>query len=152
VTNLIVFATVWLFHRRVVQSEAARETAVERAATIRRLYTYLIAAIGLAMLAIGTAGAIGVFGSELMGLNTHGNGETAVYIALVIVGAPAWALAWWPAQRRLTVDEQVALVKVPAAWPHKQNRHLLIEPVRLLAALNGDRAFDCVELLAKREA
>ena len=109
VTNLIVFATVWLFHRRVVQSEAARETAVERAATIRRLYTYLIAAIGLAMLAIGTAGAIGVFGSELMGLNTHGNGETAVYIALVIVGAPAWALAWWPAQRRLTDDERRSL-------------------------------------------
>ena len=44
VVNLIVFGTVWLFHRRVVQSEAARETAVERAATIRRLYTYLIAA------------------------------------------------------------------------------------------------------------
>src|SRR4029077_16943007 len=50
--NLIVFGTVWLFHRRVVQSEAARETALERAATIRRLYTYLIALIGLGMLAV----------------------------------------------------------------------------------------------------
>ena len=109
VTNLLVFATVWLFHRRVVQSEAARETATERAATIRRLYTYLIAAIGLAMLAIGTAGAIGVFGSQVMGLNTHGNGETALYLALVLVGAPAWALAWWPAQRRLTDDERRSL-------------------------------------------
>jgi hypothetical protein len=109
VTSLVVFGTVWLFHRRVVQSEAARETAVERAATIRRVYTYLIAAIGLAMLAIGAAGAIGVFGSQLMGLNTHGNGETAAYIALVIVGAPAWALAWWPAQRKLTDDERRSL-------------------------------------------
>jgi hypothetical protein len=109
VTNLIVFATVWLFHRRVVQSEAARETEVERAAMIRRLYTYLIAAIGLGMLAIGTAGAIGVLGSQFMGMNTHGNGETATYIALVIVGAPAWALAWWPAQRRLTDDERRSL-------------------------------------------
>jgi hypothetical protein len=109
VINLIVFGTVWLFHRRVVQSEAARETEVERAATIRRLYTYLIAAIGLGMLAIGAAGAIGVFGSQLMGLNTHGNGETAAYIALVLVGAPAWALAWWPAQRRLTDDERRSL-------------------------------------------
>jgi hypothetical protein len=109
VINLIVFGTVWLFHRRVVQSEAARETAVERAATIRRLYTYLIAAIGLGMLAIGAAGSIGVFGSQVMGLNTHGNGETATYIALVLVGAPAWALAWWPAQRRLTDDERRSL-------------------------------------------
>ncbi len=94
VTNLIVFATVWLFHRRVA---------------IRRLYTYLIAAIGLGMLAIGAAGAIGVLGSQLMGVNTHGNGETATYMALVIVGAPAWALAWWPAQRRLTDDERRSL-------------------------------------------
>jgi hypothetical protein len=44
-----------------------------------------------------------------MGLNTHGNGETAAYIALVIVGAPAWALAWWPAQRKLTDDERRSL-------------------------------------------
>src|SRR5438477_391813 len=109
VTNLVVFATVWLFHRRVVQAEAARETEVERAATVRRLYTYLIAAIGLGMLAIGTAGAIGVFGSQLMGLNTHGNGETAAYIALVLIGAPAWALSWWQAQRRLTDDERRSL-------------------------------------------
>jgi len=109
VVNLVVFGTVWLFHRRVVQSEAARETEVERAATIRRLYTYLIAAIGLAMLAIGAAGAIGVFGSQVIGVNTHRNGETAAYIALVLVGAPAWALAWWPAQRRLTDEERRSL-------------------------------------------
>ncbi|TMG61946.1 MAG: hypothetical protein E6H87_05105 [Chloroflexi bacterium] len=109
VTNLVVFATVWLFHRRVVQAEAARESEFERAATVRRLYTYLIAAIGLGMLAIGTAGAIGVFGSQLMGLNTHGNGETAAYIALVLIGAPVWALSWWQAQRRLTDDERRSL-------------------------------------------
>src|SRR6266550_3920744 len=109
VTNLLVFATVWLFHRRVVQADAARETEVERAATIRRLYTYLIAAIGLGMLAVGTAGAIGVLGSQLMGLNTHGNGETAAYIALVLVGAPAWGFSWWQAQRRLSDDERRSL-------------------------------------------
>jgi hypothetical protein len=109
VTNLIVFATVWVFHRRVVQADASRETEVERAATIRRLYTYLIAAIGLGMLAIGTAGAIGVLGSQLLGLNTHGKGETAAYIALVLVGAPAWAFSWWQARRRLSDDERRSL-------------------------------------------
>ena len=54
------------------------------------------------MLAVGAAGAIGVIGSQLLGMNTHGNGETAAYIALVLVGGPAWALSWWQAQRRLT--------------------------------------------------
>jgi hypothetical protein len=109
VTNLLVFATLWVFHRRVVQADAARETEVERAATIRRLYTYLIAAIGLGMLAVGTAGAIGVLGSRLIGLNTHDHGETAAYIALVLVGAPAWAFSWWQARRRLSDDERRSL-------------------------------------------
>jgi hypothetical protein len=109
VTSLIVFATLWVFHRRVVQADAARETEVERAATIRRLYTYLIAAIGLGMLAIGTAGAIGVLGSHLLRMNTHGNGETAAYIALVLIGAPAWAFSWWQARRRLSDDERRSL-------------------------------------------
>jgi hypothetical protein len=109
VTSLIVFAAVWVFHRRVVQADAARETEVERAATVRRLYTYLIAAIGLAMLAIGTAGAIGVLGSHTLGLNTHGNTETAAYIALVLVGAPVWAFSWWQAQHQLTDEERRSL-------------------------------------------
>ena len=109
VTNLLVFATVWVFYRRVVQADAARETEVERAATIRRLYTYLIATIGLGMFAVGTAGAIGVLGSQVMGVNTHGNGETAAYIALVLVGAPAWGFSWWQAQRRLSDDERRSL-------------------------------------------
>ena len=56
VITAVVFGTLWLFHRRVVESEAVRETEVVRAATIRRLYTYLIAAIGLAMAAIAQPG------------------------------------------------------------------------------------------------
>ena len=105
----IVFSTVWLFHRRVVDVEAARETELERAATIRRLYTYLIAAIGLAMSAFGMAGAIGVVGSQLMGMNTHPNGETATYLALVLVGVPAWGFHWWQARRRLDDHERRSL-------------------------------------------
>ena len=109
VANLLVFATLWVFHRRVVQTDAARETEVERAATVRRLYTYLIAAIGLGMLAVGIAGAIGVIGSQVMGMNTHPNGETALYLSLVAIGAPAWALSWRQAQRRLDDDERRSL-------------------------------------------
>ena len=109
VITFVVFGTIWLFYRRVVQAEAARESEFERAATLRRLYTYLIAAIGLGMMAIGTAGAIGVFGSQLLGMNTHGNGETAAYVSLVLVGLPAWAFSWAQAQRRLSDDERRSL-------------------------------------------
>jgi hypothetical protein len=103
---LVVFGAVWLFHRRVVEGEAARESEVVRAATIRRVYTYLISAIGLAMAAIGAAGAIGVFGSKLMGVDTHSNLETATYVSLVLVGGAAWAFHWRTARARLDDDER----------------------------------------------
>ena len=106
--TFVVFGAIWIFYRRVVAAEAARE-AGERAANIRRVYTYLIAAIGVAMMAIGAAGTLGVLGSIGMGINTHSHGETATYIALLIVGAPAWGFAWLQVVRRLNDDERRSL-------------------------------------------
>ena len=107
--TVIVFGVIWIFYRRVVSAEAAREARLERAANIRRVYTYLIAAIGLAMIAIGAAGTLGVLGSMGMGINTHSHGETATYIALLLVGAPAWGFAWFQVVRGLSDDERRSL-------------------------------------------
>jgi len=104
----LIFAPLWLIHRRVVAAEAARETELVRAAVIRRTYTYAVAAIGLAMAAIGAAGTVGVFGSQLMGMNTHPNSETATYLSLVLVGLPAWGFHWWQAQRGIDEAERRA--------------------------------------------
>ena len=109
VSGLLIFTPMWVFHRRVVESEAARESEVARAATLRRLYTYLISAIGLAGAAVGAAGAIGVFGSQVMGMNTHTHEETATYVSLVIVGGAAWAFHWRTALARLDDDERRSL-------------------------------------------
>jgi hypothetical protein len=105
----IVFGVVWWYHRRVVESEATREIEAGRAAGVRRGYYYLVAAIGLAMAAIGAAGAIGAVGSGLFGLMDHDARETATFIALVLVGAPAWAFHWRAQQRRLDDDERRSL-------------------------------------------
>ena len=106
---VVVFGAVWVFHRRVVEAEATRESEIGRAATIRRLYTYLISAIGLAMAAVGAAGTIGVIGSQLMGMNTHPHDETATYISLTIVGGAAWAFHWRTARARLDDEERRSL-------------------------------------------
>jgi uncharacterized protein DUF5671 len=105
----MVFAVVWWYHRRVVEGDAARETEAGRAAGIRRAYYYLIAAIGLAMAAIGAAGAIGAVGSGWLGLMNHDARETATWIALVLVGGPAWAFHWRAQQRRIDDDERRSL-------------------------------------------
>jgi hypothetical protein len=107
--GLLIFTPMWVFHRRVVESEAARESEVARAATLRRLYTYLISAIGLAGAAVGAAGAIGVLGSQVMGMNTHTHEETATYVSLVIVGGAAWAFHWRTTRSRLDDDERRSL-------------------------------------------
>lgn len=107
--TIVIFGAIWIFYRRVVAAEAAREAEQERAANIRRLYTYLIAAIGMTMMAIGLAGSIGVLGSIGMGIDTHSHGETAAYISLVLLGAPAWGLSWWQAINRLNDDERRSL-------------------------------------------
>ncbi len=106
---VLVFGAVWQFHRRVIEGEAARESEMIRAATIRRLYTYLISSVGLAMAAIGAAGTIGVIGSQVLGMNTHQHGETATYVALVFVGGAAWAFHWRTALARLDDDERRSL-------------------------------------------
>jgi hypothetical protein len=105
----VVFAVVWWYHRRVVEGDAARETEAGRAAGTRRAYYYLIAAIGLAMAAIGTAGAIGAIGSGWLGLMNHDARETATWIALVLAGGPAWAFHWSAQQRRIDDDERRSL-------------------------------------------
>jgi hypothetical protein len=61
------------------------------------------------MAAIGVAGAIGVLGSQILGMNTHEHAETATYIALVIVGGAAWASHWRTAVARLDDDERRSL-------------------------------------------
>jgi hypothetical protein len=105
----IVFAIAWWYHRRVVEGDAVRETVARRAAGIRRAYYYLIAAIGLAMAAVGAAGAIGAIGSGTLRLMDHDARETASWIALVVVGGPAWGFHWFASQRRLDDDERRSL-------------------------------------------
>lgn len=104
-----VFAAVWWYHRRVIERDARRETEAGGAAGIRRAYYYLIAAIGLAMAAIGAAGAIGAIGSGLLRLMDHDPRETATWISLVLVGGPAWAFHWRAQQLRLDDDERRSL-------------------------------------------
>jgi hypothetical protein len=51
------------------------------------------------------------------------------------------------------VDLEVALLQVPAARPHEQRRHLVVQPVLLLAAVELDRALERVrEVDLSREA
>lgn len=99
--GVAVFGPAWLLHRRVIAADTARQPELEAQADMRRLYYYLIAAIGLAMLAFGSAGLVGVVGSYAMGYQTHRAAEIAGYIALIAVGLPFWAFHWSRNERHI---------------------------------------------------
>lgn len=99
--QVIVLGLAWIYHRRVLEEEAARQPELRAQADMRRLYYYVVSALGLAMIAVGSAGLVGVVGSYAMGYLTHRTSEIATYASLVAVGLPFWAYHWTRIERHL---------------------------------------------------
>jgi hypothetical protein len=103
--QLPVGIVVWLVHWNVLRREANAFGESREGATVRRIYFYLMAATGLALLWVGAvellhalidtwldAGAVGGIWHEPLA-----NG-----LALIAVGAPIWALHWRSVQPSVT--------------------------------------------------
>jgi hypothetical protein len=88
---------VWAFHAYVLRQDAEGAKDAAQQAGVRRIYLYLIAAIGLSAFLIGIAGDANVF----LGLLAERNGffegsrsSFAMYTAAIIAGLPVWLLPW----------------------------------------------------------
>lgn len=104
--QVVVLGTAWIYHRRVLEDEASRQPELRAQADMRRLYYYVVSALGLAMIAIGSAGLVGVVGSYAMGYLTHQTSEIATYASLVTVGLPFWAFHWTRIERYLWREDE----------------------------------------------
>ena len=106
--GLIAAATVggglWAYHWAVVQQEA---TAAQRElVAARRVYGYLVSAVGLVTLGVGLVIAFGVVigllspgvGSQIIGAEEWRN-PLVLAITLLVVGGPVWGLYWRDMQR-----------------------------------------------------
>ena len=93
---------LWFFHATVLRSDAQFEETT-RQAGVRRLYAYLIAAIGLSGLLVGLTGVITVIIQSLdRGFGTSLKEALAYSIAGVIVGLPTWFIPWRQMQAQTT--------------------------------------------------
>jgi hypothetical protein len=108
------FALFWLEHRRRVLHEAARFPEDVPQATVRRLYTHVVALIGLILAGVGTVIILGVLLDLLLGESrTIGASQdlwrrtVAQFGALTLVGAAPWLWHWNQAQRRALADPAV---------------------------------------------
>lgn len=115
--TLVVGGAVWLYHWAVIREEAG--AGIGGPAGARRVYNYLVAALGLGTLAGGLVILFATFlaivvpeaRTELAGAGWWRN-PLALAITLVAVGAPVWAVFWFGAQRQAEAgagEERTAL-------------------------------------------
>jgi hypothetical protein len=95
--------TIWLWHWRVLQQEANAFGESNQGATVRRIYYYLVAATGLALMWVGLVELLHALLDTLL---TGMAGPTSIWheplangLSLLAVGAPIWALHWRSVQR-----------------------------------------------------
>ena len=100
-----VGAALWLYHRTALRREAHLSPMGE--ASTERVYSYFVAAAGLAILTTGAGIAVStvvaILFEDARGVvagSDFWRNPVALSITLVLLGAPTWGYHWWTAQRR----------------------------------------------------
>ncbi|MCA9943567.1 MAG: hypothetical protein KC449_08815 [Anaerolineales bacterium] len=96
---IVIMGTLWFYHARVLQQDIQASDEQPKQATIRRLYWYLIAAIGLAAFLLGLGGDISVLiRSFSTAFITELREQLAWFTAALVAGLPVWLWPWRQAQ------------------------------------------------------
>ena len=98
---ILVSAAMWAYHAFVLRRDAAAAPEREQQALVRRIYTYLMAGLGLAAVLIGLSGTLiqllegldsGIFTTVL-------RESLSGFIAALLAGLPVWLWHWQQGQR-----------------------------------------------------
>ena len=107
----LVAATGWFYHRYHLRQDAALVSELPRQATIRRIYSYILTAIGIALLAAGAFGllrlVIGILTGRADALDLSENflqEQLSLYLTLLLVGLSAWVWYWRQIQSQVELD------------------------------------------------
>jgi hypothetical protein len=98
---IVVMGILWAYHALVLRDDAAKAGEAPRQAGVRRLYLYLVAAVGLSAVLVGLSGDVSVIIRALdTGFGTGLKEQLAWFTAAIVAGLPVWILPWWRAQDR----------------------------------------------------
>jgi hypothetical protein len=119
VSIIIVSGLVWAYHAYVLRQDAIHARGVMQQATVRRIYLYLVAGIGLASVLTGISGEISVLIRAIggPGLIVSLREQMATFTAMLIAGLPVWLVNWRQIQMAATdpgeqgQEERSALVR-----------------------------------------
>jgi hypothetical protein len=100
VAVMIGTAVLWAYHAAVLHRDAAFIVEQPRQATVRRIYLYLVASIGLAAFLVGLSGDISLLIRSLSGepFIADLRQQLANFTAALLAGLPVWLLPWRQAQ------------------------------------------------------
>ncbi len=106
ISIIIPMVVLWIYHSRVLKADIKVAEEVERQSGLRRLYYYLIAAIGLSAFLVGISGILSVLIRSLdqAALNIGLRQQLSWFAAVVIAGLPVWYIPWNQAQGRARAD------------------------------------------------
>jgi len=92
---IIGMGILWAYHAYILRQEIKLIGETNRQMGVRRLYYYLVAAVGLAALLIGLSGEIGVLINSLdSGFGSGLKRDFAMFTAAIIAGLPVWLIPW----------------------------------------------------------
>ena len=110
VALMVVGAVFWAYHWQVLRQDANQAPEAPRQAGVRRIYAYLVAAIGLAVLLTGVGGLLSILIDILTSPATIGlsyyREQVALFTAMTLVGVPVWFVPW-RAMQTLAVSPSV---------------------------------------------
>lgn len=130
--GVLPFALFWFYQRGQTIAEAQRFAEAPLQATVRRVYTYVIAAAGLLFAAAGLAYTIGLLIDVAAGGVIFVRSPTEFWreqvsraVALALIGAGVWLWHWYAAQRQV--------MEAPAAERGATTRRLYLFVILTLA-------------------
>ena len=102
IATIVTMAVLWVYHGLDLREDSRRTDESAGQAGVRRLYTYLVAAIGLGAALLGLGGLVSVL---ILSLERSGTGsaltrQLAWSAAALIAGLPVWGWPWRGAQVR----------------------------------------------------
>ena len=125
---------VWLWHWGVLRREANAYGESREGATVRRIYYYLMAATGLALLWVGSVelghALLDAVLTAPVGTSSVWHDPLANGLSLLAVGAPIWALHWRSVQHVASQENAAG-----AAERNALMRKLYLYGVALIGAL-----------------
>ena len=97
---IIGYAAIWLYHSLILREDLRTGEDTEQQAEMRRLYLYLLAAVGLIALIAGLISDISLLITVVNSAMTNIYREQLAYsTAAIVAGLPVWFLAWRQAQQ-----------------------------------------------------